>query len=266
MSESPRAPEPRDYGSTAVAGATYDQIRQAIIAGALPGGTAVSERTLASSLGVSRTPVREALKMLASEELLVAGPSGQLVVRELSAADIRETYAVREELEGFAARVAAEARTSEDLDRLRSINETLRQAFEAAQPTDSRATQTRIDAGFHKGIAAASGNGVLARLVSILIDTPVRERAFFWFHRRTLLSVREHEHIIDALERRDADEAERLVKQHIHDGGDALVDHLTQLKEAARGEQLWVAAELDGGAVAQAGLIGAPSNESDAGT
>lgn len=230
---------------SAVARTTYETIREAIISGALPGGAAVSERQLAARLGVSRTPVREALAMLSGEELLVPNDTGQLVVREVSVADIREAYAVRFELEGFAARVAAETRTDRDLERLRAINESLRQAFEAAKPSDNRAVQTRIDAAFHKGIAAASSNRELARLVALLIDTPVRERAFFWFSRRTLLSVRQHTEIIGALERRDSVEAQRLMQQHIREGGEELAEHLTQLKHAARGEQLWTAASLD---------------------
>jgi DNA-binding GntR family transcriptional regulator len=226
---------------SAVTRTTYETIREAIISGALPGGAAVSERQLAARLGVSRTPVREALAMLSGEDLLVPSDTGQLVVREVSVADIREAYAVRFELEGFAARVAAETRTDSDLERLRAINESLRQAFETAKPTDNRAVQTRIDAAFHKGIAAASSNRELARVVALLIDTPVRERAFFWFSRRTLLSVRQHAEIIAALERRDSLEAQ----QHILEGGEELAEHLTQLKKVARGEALWTAASLD---------------------
>jgi DNA-binding GntR family transcriptional regulator len=230
---------------SAVTRTTYEAIRRAIVSGALPGGVAVSERRLATRLGVSRTPVREALAMLSGEELLVPSDTGQLVVREVSVADIREAYAVRYELEGFAARLAAETRGDRDLERLRAVNESLRQAFEAAKPSDNRAVQTRMDAAFHKGIAAASGNRELARLVALLIDTPVRERAFFWFSGRTGLSVRQHTEIVDALERRDGPGAQRLLQQHIREGGEELAEHLTQLKEAARGEQLWTAVRLD---------------------
>lgn len=230
---------------SAVTRTTYEAIRRAIVSGALPGGVAVSERQLAAWLGVSRTPVREALAILSGEELLVPSDNGQLVVREVSVADIREAYAVRFELEGFAARTAAETRSDRDLDRLRAVNESLRQAFEDAKPTDNRAVQTRIDAAFHKGIAAASGNRELARLVTLLIDTPVRERAFFWFSGRTRLSVRQHTEIIGALERRDGPEAQTLLQAHIREGGEELAEHLTQLKDAARGEELWTTVSVD---------------------
>jgi DNA-binding GntR family transcriptional regulator len=240
-----RAPVGERSVRSAVTRTTYEAIRQAIVSGALSGGVAVSERQLAVQLGVSRTPVREALAMLSGEDLLVPSDNGQLIVREVSVSDIQEAYAVRLELEGFAARVAAETRSDRDLDRLRAVNESLRQAFEDAKPTDNRAVQTRIDAAFHKGIAAASGNRELARLVALLIDTPVRERAFFWFSGRTALSVRQHTEIIAALERRDGARAQTLLQQHIREGGEELAKHLTQLKDAARGEQLWTAVSLD---------------------
>ena len=210
------------------------------MSGALPPGAALSDRQLAAQLGVSRTPVREALAMLEAEELAVLGPSGQLVVREVTVGDIRETYDVRALLEGYAARLAAEACSDDDRRRLRFINEELLTSFQRSESEQDVAAQTRLDAAFHKGIGAASGNRALARLVAILVDTPIRERAFFWFSReRHLLSVRHHANVLEALDRHSGAEAERLWKEHVRLGGESLVDALTRTHEASRGDELW---------------------------
>jgi DNA-binding GntR family transcriptional regulator len=216
------------------------------MSGAIPPGAPLIERQLAAAVGVSRTPVREALAMLESEELAVVGASGQLVVREVAVSDIRETYDVRVMLEGYAASLAAEARSDVDLRRLKLINDELRKSFRLPTAAQDVAVQTRLDARFHKGIAAASGNRTLARLVGLLVDTPIRERAFFWFSReRHLLSVRHHTGVLEALACRDAAEAENLWKEHIRLGGESLLMHLLKTAEAARDEELWDAVDAD---------------------
>jgi DNA-binding GntR family transcriptional regulator len=210
------------------------------MSGALPPGAPLSERRLAARLGVSRTPVREALAMLEMEELAVVGAGGRLVVREVTVTDIRETYDVRLVLEGYAARLAAEVRSDDDLRQLRVINDGLKKSFRLPEAKQDVAQQTRLDAAFHKGIGAASGNRALARLVGLLVDTPIRERAFFWFSReRHLLSVRHHANVLEAFERRDAAGAEHLWKEHVRLGGESLADALTKTLEGTRGDELW---------------------------
>lgn len=251
--------EPLPAPRTAVTRKAYEAVRRAIISGSLTPGTPLNERQLAAQFGVSRTPVREALAMLATEELAVLGSSGQLVVREVTVTDIRETYDVRVMLEGYGARLAAAAATADDIERLRSLNDQLRKSFRLPAPEQDVAAQTRLDAAFHKGIAAASGNRALARLVGQLVDTPIRERAFFWFSRRRhLQSVTHHAEVIDALERRDPDEAERLWQAHIRVGGESLIAHLNESRGSARADELWASIEGDSQRSAPASADPAP--------
>jgi DNA-binding GntR family transcriptional regulator len=210
------------------------------MSGALQPGKPLSERQLADKLGVSRTPVREALAMLDAEELVVLSPAGQLVVREVTVAEIRETYDVRIMVEGYAARLAADERSEDDLRRLRLINDELRRSFRRRRAEQDVGAQTMLDAAFHKRIASASGNRTLERIAGLLVDTPVRERAFFWFSKkRQLTSVEHHTNLLEALESRDPAEAERLWTEHVRLGRDSLVEHLTNAAQAERDQNMW---------------------------
>ena len=93
----------------------YDALRRAIVQGELPRGRRVVETELAGRLGISRTPVREALRKLEAEGLLSKGPGSNLVVNDLSSKDVEETFSIRAVLEGFAARLAAERATPEQV-------------------------------------------------------------------------------------------------------------------------------------------------------
>src|SRR5919202_6686418 len=99
----------------------YDHLKQAILAGEIQPGERLLETRLAKSLGVSRIPVREAIRKLEREGLIVAFPRRGVYASSLSPRDVDEVYAVRAVLEGLAARLAAEHRTEEQLGRLDTI-------------------------------------------------------------------------------------------------------------------------------------------------
>ena len=134
----------------------YEHLKLEIVQGRLPGGERLAEENIAASLGVSRTPVREAVQRLAQDGFVELIPNKGARVRALSSTEIIQTYAVREALEGLAARLAAEHRDAKDLDRL---VKTLAQLERL--PSTDYAAQTAADLEFHAAIASASKNAVL---------------------------------------------------------------------------------------------------------
>ena len=159
---------------------TYLTLRRAIISGALPPDSRLYERRIGAELGVSRTPVRETLAMLESEDLVISVPNKGTIVRRVTAEEITETYEVRIQVEGYAARLAAERISARELNRLDRLDRDMQRAFRRqAAADDERVLElTSSNADFHLTIAEASRNKVLARTIKSLIDTPVYARAY----------------------------------------------------------------------------------------
>jgi DNA-binding GntR family transcriptional regulator len=186
--------------------AIYRYLREGILDGTFAPSQTLSQLKLATSLGFSITPLREALRRLQAEGLVRVESSGVLRVAPLSRRELRELYAVRAELDPLAARLAATSATDEQLQEL----------VAAWRGSARMSKQRRVEANrrFHQGLYAACGNAVLAELCGGLW---VRTDRY-----RTLLSVPslaadiEHEHadISAALLARDADRAGALVLAH----------------------------------------------------
>lgn len=133
------------------------EISQMIFEGALPAGERINEVRLAEALGVSRTPLREALAALASEGVLVGVPRRGLRVRELTATDARETYAIRALLDPEALRLAGVPETVR-LERLEVLADELRQCAGAPEAVD-------LDDAWHRELWGACPNSVLLDLI-----------------------------------------------------------------------------------------------------
>lgn len=178
----------------------------------LPPGSRISEAQLTRQLGMSRTPVREALARLESEGMLKAAPGRGFLVAELTAGDLIDIYRVRSVLEGLAAEEAARRATRVDIARLEDTYEAMTRASAVGRDDDL----ARSNSEFHALIAEISGN---AYLQAMLDD--IRE-VFEWF-RTTALTLPgrrdtahdEHGQMIDALRRADADEARELAQGHV---------------------------------------------------
>src|SRR5580765_5135655 len=108
----------------------HQRLRSAIVSGALAPEVRLYEQRIAAELGVSRTPVREALAMLDAEDLVVAGRTGGTIVRRVSVDEVRETYEVRAVVEGHAARLAAERITADQLGVLGRLDERIKPAMD----------------------------------------------------------------------------------------------------------------------------------------
>jgi DNA-binding GntR family transcriptional regulator len=191
----------------------YEDIRDAILEGALPPGQRVKERDVAAQMGISTTPVKEALRRLEQEGLVVSQPRRGAIVSRLVQIPVEEIEEIRGALEAIAARLAAERMTEEELDRLRILTEEMtRLTLEMREP------ETRIEevAEFHRLIRDGSRNDFIVRFVDTL--TP-----FERVHRREYLDpaearriLEEHQRIYAVLQERNAPEAERLMLEHFN--------------------------------------------------
>ncbi|MFJ4712169.1 GntR family transcriptional regulator [Streptomyces sp. NPDC088785] len=190
-----------------------EQIREHIVEGIVSGrwkpGERIVERRIATELEVSQTPVREALRELESLRLIESAPNKGVRVRNLSAADLEESYPVRAGLEAIAAELAAE-RLAGDCSALEPHVSAL---YVADRETDGTA-QVRHTVGFHREMVRAAGNSVLLHTwegLGIEVFTALSIR---WLGTVQQSYAEEHADLVAAFQRRDPDIA-ALVKAHV---------------------------------------------------
>lgn len=190
----------------------YIEIRRRILNGELSAETPLSEYQLADELELSRTPVREAVKRLEREGLVQSIPNRGTFIAELTARDISEIYQVREQLEGFAARIAAETMSDENI---RKLDEEIRTLNTLA--SDGRLMEVvDSDIRLHKQIIASTQNSRLTALLGTLDDQMHRVRALFPQSSQWLeATLAEHASIVKAIKDRNGDEAEKAMKAHL---------------------------------------------------
>ena len=190
----------------------YSALRERILSGELPRGTKLRQASLAEELGVSRTPLREALRRLATEGLVEFSPNRGATVSELDFGDMRHAWSARVALEPGAARLAAERR---DDDAIASMREAVAEQRRVGEDRDASFAANRR---FHLQLAAASGNPHLTRFAEMLwvprIGVPIYQAqalepqgAQRW--------ADEHEQIVEAIAAGDGDAAERLTREHV---------------------------------------------------
>jgi DNA-binding GntR family transcriptional regulator len=190
----------------------YRRLRRDIVSAALPPGSRLVELDIAADFGVSRTPVREALKRLIAEKLVLADPTRGVVVHDPGPREIEDVFVVREALDGLAARLAAHRVKPSDLARLRMIVDAMRQA--AAE--DRRDQIMAADHLFHDVIYEAAGNPILARVAGDLRDHVHRFSSLpLAGPERAEQVLAEHEAIVAALDARDADAADAASNRHL---------------------------------------------------
>jgi DNA-binding GntR family transcriptional regulator len=190
----------------------YNALRERILSGDLPRAAKLHQATLAAELGVSRTPLREALRRLSAEGLVSFSPNRGARVSELDFGDMRHAWAARAALEPGAARLAAERRD-------RGGIAAMRDAVAAQRRTGGdRGQSFSANRAFHLALAVASGNPHLTRFAEMLwvprIGLPIYQAQAAEAAGPSAWAD-EHERIADAIERGDADAAERLTRMHI---------------------------------------------------
>jgi DNA-binding GntR family transcriptional regulator len=201
---------PDDLRTHSRADLVYDALRDAIWEGRIGRGERVREEEVARSLGVSRTPVREALQRLQQRGLLVNRVGRGLVVAELGKREVVELYAMREILEGSAARFAAQHAAPAEIDLLYRLQR------ELAEAPDDALLLVKLNHRFHQAIYDAAHNQYLTQTLDALLDAmALLHAATFRAPRRRKESDDEHRRIVAAIERHAADEAEALAREHI---------------------------------------------------
>ena len=190
----------------------YRALRDQILTGALAPLTRLVELQLAQQFTVSRTPVREALKRLIAEGLVVDDAARGLVVRDVDPAEVEDIYIIREVLDGLAARLAAARATSEDLTRLHLLMELMEESA-AAQRWEA---VVQINVKFHEVLYTAAGNERLALIGRSLQDAVRRYSPRALSNPERVAAVlREHAEIVGAIEAHTADDAEATARTHL---------------------------------------------------
>lgn len=192
----------------------FDAIKEAILTGRLKPGERLMEVQLAEEMGVSRTPVREAIRKLELEGLVVMVPRKGAYVSGLTLKDVAEVFEIRSSLEGLAAALAAERITE---DEIKSLDKILSDITQASEKGDTE-TVIKKDMEFHQILFSASRNQRLAQIINNLKEQIDRFRIQSFSNPVRVKSVlSEHKGIIDAIKQGDAENAEKLAKAHIYE-------------------------------------------------
>ena len=206
----------------------FETLRDAIIKQVLKPGERLMEIQLADEMGVSRTPVREAIRKLELEGLVVMVPRKGAYVAGVSMKDIHEVYEVRAALEMLAVSLAAERITDEELDALES--QVLRES-EAEANADEHSLDNiiYIDSSFHDIIYQAAHNQRLVQFVNILQEQLQRFRAASLSRPgRSKTALEEHKQIVEALAERNGELAAKLAKEHIDNAESAMISGMEE--------------------------------------
>lgn len=206
----------------------YRSLRERIVSGALPADTRLIELSIASEFEVSRTPVREALKRLAAENLVFADPVRGIVVHGPDATEIEHTFVLREALDGLAARLGAHRITPSEIGRLQVIVDSMAEAIQAGRREQVVVANVR----FHDVIYTVAGNPMLERVGRDLRESVRRFTTLpFASPERVDDVLREHRAILEALKAHDPDAAEQASRAHLTAAREYLVR--LQLREYA---------------------------------
>jgi DNA-binding GntR family transcriptional regulator len=200
------------------------RLRDMIIEGELAPGTRLRERELTAWLGVSRTPLREALKVLAAERLIELTPNRGARIASLSEVEIRHMFELMGALEGLAGRLAAVRASEADLLELNAMHLQMRAHYVRRELP----AYFRLNQAIHRRIVAAAGNPLLAQSYDQLAGRIRRPRflASQWSPERWAQAVDEHEGIMTALTARDGDRLAALLEAHLAHKAEALLKHL----------------------------------------
>ncbi|MGH3328787.1 MAG: GntR family transcriptional regulator [Streptomycetales bacterium] len=198
-----------------------DALREAILDGAMPPGTWIREGDLARDLSVSRTPIREALRRLDDEGLVNKTAHQGTVVASMTVEDILAVYIVRRNLEGLAARLAANRRPAGLVAELEDNQDRMRAVLD--QP-DKLAS---LNLEFHRAIRTATGNPYLERFLT-QVEHAVRRipGTTFSFRGRPEATVDEHEAVIRAIAAGDSEAADQAARDHMTSARDLRVRSL----------------------------------------
>ncbi len=205
-------PRPAGIDRQGLASAVTVRLRDMIIEGTLAAGTRLNERVLCEQLAVSRTPLREAFKVLAGEGLIELLPNRGAQVAELSLTDIEHTFEVLGALEGLSGRLACQRITEEEITEIRALHYEML----AAHARRDLAAYYKINHAIHDLINAAAGNAVLTATYQQMNARIQNLRFRSNFNQdKWDAAMKEHSAMLDALERRDGQALHAILEHHL---------------------------------------------------
>jgi DNA-binding GntR family transcriptional regulator len=213
---------------------TYQALREALLEGNYLPGQRIYEAEIARLLEVSRNPVREAIRRLQQDGLLEVRPRSGIYVASVPAEEVEDVYRLRAALEGVAAALAAERMTDAEIDELgRMIPSGTR---ELRPVSSASVTVARADK-FHHAIHAGARSPRLSLLLEMLYAQVMHFRNLtLRMPGRAEAAAGGHRQLYEALVRRDAAEAERLMRAHVDGARTMLMKHLEELEQGAKAE------------------------------
>lgn len=189
-----------------------DRLYELIVDGSLAAGNKVPERALCETYGVSRTPMREALKVLAAEGLVSLEPNRGAWVTRISLDELEEVFPVMGVLEALSGELACQRITDAEVDEIRRLHQEMAAHYEARNRPDYFQANQRI----HEAILEAARNKTLAQQYRVLAARMRRARYLAnMSDKRWKKSLEEHEEILHALERRDGPALAQILKDHL---------------------------------------------------
>ena len=207
----------------------FNTLRQAILTGELKPGERLMEIHLANKLGVSRTPIREAIRKLELEGLVTMIPRRGAEVAQITEKSMNDVLEVRRAMDALCVELACDRITPEELQDLKKACDT----FEAAVKTDDIKQIAQADVAFHDIIYAATDNRRLIQLLNNLREQMYRYRIEYLKKKECYPQLlEEHQTIIDSIESRDKDRATQITGQHIKNQAEAVVDTIREKEES----------------------------------
>ena len=190
----------------------FEYVRKSIINGDLKPGERLMEVELAEKMGVSRTPIREAIRKLELEGLVIMEVRKGAYVADVSVKETIDILEVRSVLEGLAATIAAEKITEEEIEELNKINA----EFDEAVKNNNTAEMVDKDTEFHNLIFSASRNKKLIQMVYSLQELVMRFRVIYFNEfKRAIEMPKEHKALLNAIRERDGEKAGECAQYHI---------------------------------------------------
>lgn len=203
-----------EYQELSLRGKVFQKIRDDILKGRYEENEELRESTLGKELGVSRTPVREALRQLELEGLVKIIPNKGAYVTGITGKDVSDIYIIRSLLEGLCARWATEHITEEQIDKLEEI--ILLSEYHVNKKKELATQVTKLDGEFHEVLYEASNSRILEHVLSDFHNYVQSARKMsVTNHDRAEKSIAEHKEILQAIKDKDADRAEQLANAHI---------------------------------------------------
>jgi DNA-binding GntR family transcriptional regulator len=204
--------------------AAYVELRRRILDGRFAPSRPLNQEQLAAELGISTTPLREALRRLESEGFVLMPAHRDVVVKPLDPTELQVLYEVRRELDAFAAFLAATNHDEEDAERMRAACADLRAGSD---------DPILLNRSFHRAVYLASHNNVLIELLDTLWDRSDRYRRFTESFASDPGVIEEHEVMLQTILRRDAEGARRLMHSHIGHATEMMIDELLRRDDVA---------------------------------